>query len=230
MGGAAVAVVAHMCLSELYEYPIALILMFATVGWGRRASVLRWFRSASKIAIVASLSVFVLIAYRWVEAETGREAEAQTLEVNRSLYGLYRVIEAQRVDAEVRDLVSGGTRHGRQRVGDPEPLSYYHREGPLGEVVATVQPLRFGVVGLGAGAAAAYAGPQRFARFFEIDPVVVDLAQQHFSYLSRAGDAVDITVDDARLALAREVDELEPRYDLLLIDAFAGDAVLFTSV
>src|SRR5690606_7596013 len=63
--------------------------------------------------------------------------------------------------------------------------------------------------------------------FFEIDQAVVDLAREHFFYLSDClGDERTI-VGDARLTLARQRREEpdRPGYDLLLVDAFAGDAI-----
>ncbi|MEZ4337575.1 MAG: fused MFS/spermidine synthase, partial [Sandaracinaceae bacterium] len=62
-------------------------------------------------------------------------------------------------------------------------------------------------------------------RFFEIDPTVVDLAQTYFSYLRRAGERVEVVTGDARVSLEAERQRGEPPYDLLLIDAFAGDAI-----
>jgi SAM-dependent methyltransferase len=79
------------------------------------------------------------------------------------------------------------------------------------------------VVGLGAGALAAYAGDGQHWTFFEIDPAVVSLARDagYFSYLKDAPARVDVVLGDARTSLAA----LDRRYDLIVLDAFSSDAV-----
>jgi hypothetical protein len=78
-----------------------------------------------------------------------------------------------------------------------------------------------GVVGMGVGAAAAYLTPGDRGVFFEIDPAVVTLARAHFRYLPDARGALEVVTGDARAQLAARGD----RFDLLLVDAFAGDAI-----
>ena len=109
-----------------------------------------------------------------------------------------------------------------------EPLSYYHRAGPLGEVIESLQAdhpsLRIGAVGLGAGAIAAYGRPGDSYRFFEIDPTVVDIARDaaSFRYLADSPASIDVVVGDGRL----ELEETPPEaFDLLVLDAFSSDAV-----
>jgi spermidine synthase len=91
--------------------------------------------------------------------------------------------------------------------------------------------LRVGDVGLGTGTLAAYVTKGDFLTFYEINPDVVDLATsgQWFTYVSDArvrGAKCDIKLGDARLTLAREVQTPNlPRYHVLVLDAFSGDAV-----
>ena len=59
------------------------------------------------------------------------------LEADRTFFGIYRVSEDQQ-----RGLVTlfhGTTVHGRQALGAiaPEPLTYYHRQSPIGRVFST---------------------------------------------------------------------------------------------
>ena len=81
---------------------------------------------------------------------------------------------------------------------------------------------RVGVVGLGAGTLAAYARPGDFYRFYELNPAVVRLARSDFTYLSDSPAKVEIVLGDARLSLERESPQ---NFDVLLLDAFSGDAV-----
>ncbi|MCB9592702.1 MAG: fused MFS/spermidine synthase [Sandaracinaceae bacterium] len=223
-GGALVALLAPIAFRGLWEYPLALAVLAVTMLIGRREELGAWLKGAPKLALLVSAALVVVIVVK-VGAGTAERDTIATLEVRRSFYGVYRVTRTPRGEGAVRDLVSGTTRHGRQRERDGTPLSYYHPRGPLGDVFAVTNATRIAVVGLGVGAAAGHLRPGQHMRFFEIDPVVVELARRHFSYLARAGDAAEVVVGDARVMLERERQRGEPPYDLLLVDAFAGDAI-----
>lgn len=82
--------------------------------------------------------------------------------------------------------------------------------------------MRVGVIGLGTGTLATYAKPGDVYRFYEINPVVIDLANAEFRYLRESAADVEVVPADARLALERE----EPQdFDVLVVDAFAGDSI-----
>jgi hypothetical protein len=82
---------------------------------------------------------------------------------------------------------------------------------------------RVGVIGLGVGSVAAYAEPGQRWTFFEIDPVVVQVASDSslFTYLSKAKGKVDVVLGDGRLTLARA----QGKFELLILDAFSSDAI-----
>lgn len=159
----------------------------------------------------------------------------KTLHVERNFFGVTRVTLSPRGDA--RQIVHGRTIHGRQFL-DPsratEPLTFYHREGPLGDVFKVfatpadgLQPpaRSIGVIGLGAGSMAAYARPGEHWTFYDIDPSVLRIAQDtnFFTFLARSAAKETKLVDgDARLRLREAVDG---RYDLLVLDAFSSDAI-----
>ena len=183
-----------------------------------------------------------LAALLAVSALTNSEHGAN-LVVQRTFFGLHRVARLER-DAEhggsthlTNALYHGTTLHGEQRVdansGRPirakSPMAYYHRDGPLGDIFGAyaADAQRVGVVGLGAGAVAAYASAGQRFDFVEIDPFVAAMAQdeRYFSYLSAAkerGVSASVEVADGRLALERIA---APVYDLLVLDAFSSDAI-----
>jgi SAM-dependent methyltransferase len=147
----------------------------------------------------------------------------------RSYFSVYRVM----VDPprHLRMLVHGRIVHGAQSL-DParaaEPLTYYHRTGPIGQAFATFHDAyakpRVAVVGLGTGTLAAYAEPRQVWTFYEIDPSIATLARdpRYFTYLRDARTAVRIVLGDARLSLTREPAR---GLDLLVVDAFGSDAI-----
>lgn len=159
----------------------------------------------------------------------------KTLHVERNFFGVTRVTLSPNGDA--RQIVHGRTIHGRQFL-DParsaEPLTFYHREGPLGDVFKVFsaragglqRPARsIGVIGLGAGSMAAYAQPGERWTFYDIDPSVLRIAQDtnFFTYLARSAAAETKLVEgDARLRLREAADG---GYDLLVLDAFSSDAI-----
>ena len=83
---------------------------------------------------------------------------------------------------------------------------------------------KVGVVGLGAGSLACHRHAGETWRFYEIDPIVVDIARNpaNFRFLSDCAPDAAIVVGDARLTLAREAKDT---FDLLVIDAFSSDAI-----
>jgi hypothetical protein len=150
----------------------------------------------------------------------------QVLEADRTFFGIYRVSEDQQ-----RGLVTlfhGTTVHGRQALGSsaPEPLTYYHRQSPIGRVFSTQGerlPLSVGVVGLGVGSLAAYAAGGDQWTFYEIDPAVERIARDHkyFRFLEKCGGACQVTIGDARLSLERS----PATHDIIILDAFSSDAI-----
>jgi hypothetical protein len=158
------------------------------------------------------------------------ETQNRTMHVERNFFGALSV----RVDpvSATRDLYHGNTIHGRQFI-DPnlqrEPLSYFHRKGPLGQIFAAFNSNapspNVAIVGLGAGSMACYARPDQHWTFYEINPAVISIAQTpaHFTYLQKCtGASTKIVVGDARLQLQNAPDQ---HYGLIVLDAFNSDAI-----
>jgi spermidine synthase len=148
----------------------------------------------------------------------------------RSFFGVLRVTHDRAERFHV--LVHGNTIHGRQsldRDDRREPMSYYHRRGPLGQLFAAVDDsssyVRVAAVGLGAGAMASYARPGDQWTFYEIDPGMIAIArdEHYFTFLMDCRAAVPaIVAGDARLRL-REAPA--GAYDLIVLDAFSSDSI-----
>jgi hypothetical protein len=129
-------------------------------------------------------------------------------------------------------LVHGTTLHGKQ-ARDPamrqEPLTYFHRSGPMGQVFAlpAAQRKHIGIMGLGMGSLACYARSGQDWTFYEIDPIIARVAEdeRYFSCLAdarRRDDSAVVVLGDARLRL---VDAPAHVYDLLVLDSFSSDSV-----
>jgi spermidine synthase len=105
------------------------------------------------------------------------------------------------------------------------PNTYYARTSGLGLALDRCcrdRPRRIGVIGLGAGAVAVYGNPGDTIRFYEINGAVEDIAKEYFTYLGDSPASIEIVRGDARVSLAAEPPQ---RYDVLVVDAFSGDAI-----
>jgi SAM-dependent methyltransferase len=152
------------------------------------------------------------------------------LTTRRTFFGHYRVY-VNGIGGGYNVLGHGSTLHGAQSLRPDrtaEPLTYYVRNGPLGDIFATnpvgMRGVRVAVVGLGTGTTAAYAQKGEEWTFYEIDPGIVEIARNrdYFTYLHNAEAPIRVVLGDARLSLAKAP---KGAYDLILLDAFSSDAV-----
>jgi hypothetical protein len=251
LGGAAAALLAPQLFDRLLEYPLAvaaavlvlpavpagakgrvglgvaaaLLVAIALVRISEPGGVLFALFAAGTLALARRPLVFAAVAV--VLLALGSFATPDALLRERSFHGVYRV--AQDLSGR-RALFSGTAVHGIQRVAPAdarmEPISYYHRGGPVGSLFAALPdgPRNVGVVGLGIGELVAYGRSGDSFTFAEIDPVVVEIARDSglFTFLRDTPATVDIAVADGRLALA---DVPPATFDLLVLDAFSSSAV-----
>src|SRR5205085_4929580 len=149
----------------------------------------------------------------------------------RSYFGIYEVYN--RADGSARVLTHGTTLHGIQNL-DPAlelvPTSYYARRSGVGIALTNADSLfgahpRIGVVGLGSGTLSCYAHANYAWTIFEIDPSMVEVARNQFTFLSRCAPQARIVLGDARLSLRDPTRTPDSSIDILAIDAFSSDAV-----
>jgi hypothetical protein len=154
----------------------------------------------------------------------------RTLHVERNFFGVLRVTSND--DDSMHVIFHDSTIHGREFTAQDrrcEPISYFHREGPLGYVFgafrASPAPKNVAIVGLGAGAIIAHALPSEHWTYYEINPAVVGIARdkRYFSYVEECAQVpFNVVLGDARLRLREAPDAT---YGLIIMDAFSSDAV-----
>ncbi|HEX6715590.1 MAG TPA: fused MFS/spermidine synthase [Pyrinomonadaceae bacterium] len=158
------------------------------------------------------------------------DAKVQTLVRERNFFGVWKV--TSNPNEQFRRLYHGSTVHGIQ-LNDPirkcEPTSYYHKDGPVGQVFDAYRrkPLLMPIaaIGLGAGAISTYATKGDEWHFYDIDPAIVAIAsdQRYFTFLSDCmHESYRVILGDARLRLR---DAPAGKYGLLIMDAFSSDSV-----
>ncbi|MBI5208715.1 MAG: fused MFS/spermidine synthase [Elusimicrobia bacterium] len=179
----------------------------------------RWrLRSLSRPATAAGIAVLL-----WAAASTARAKRAEYTFILRNFYGTFKVSERD----GLRILSHGTTIHGTQYL-DPkkaaEPLSYYHQRSPIGEVFRLFgsRLKDVAVVGLGTGSLASYGRRGSAVTFYELDPDVVSIARERFSYLSLSPAKVSVVLGDARLSLEQAAGA---SHDIIILDAFSSDAI-----
>lgn len=219
VGGILVGLVAPRVLPSYYELGIGFVLtsLLAAIVFYRDD----WRLSLAAVALGGLCGVFLFMQIS--------DEYRNTRDVTRNFYGTLRVRDktVRMLKQPVRQLIHGSILHGEQ-FSDPvrrlEPTTYYGASGGVGRTLAALQnaPIRMGVIGMGTATLAAYGRPGDYFRFYEINPQVIELAKREFTFLQDSKAAIDIVQGDARLALEREDPQL---FDLLVIDAFSGDAI-----
>lgn len=217
LGGAIGAVLAGLVaphvFSGVYELPLALIavaVLAMILTWPEG-----WIYRVSWIAVAAVMTVslgWIVFGYH-----------SGALVMTRSFYGALRVTQT----GDLRKLFHGTVRHGAEFMTPTrrrEPTSYF---GPLSGAGLALRfccdgPKRVGIIGLGTGTLAAFGQSGDFFHFYEINPQMIALAKSQFAFLSDSPAKIEITQGDARLSLENEPPQ---HYDVLIADAFSGDAI-----
>jgi spermidine synthase len=206
-----------------------LVVAFVLTGALAREAGIRWLLVGGLVLLVGARPWFLAISTAFVLALATFVLQPPAEFRDRSFFGVTEVLESP--NGELTLLMNGTTVHGSQS-NDPakrtSPQSYYVRSGPVGdlfEINARAQGAgAVAIAGLGGGALATYADQTASMTFFEIDPIVIEVASdpRYFTYLADAPNTPTVIEGDARLSF---VDEPDARYDLLIMDAFSSDSV-----
>jgi hypothetical protein len=217
--------------AQLYAWLLvgaALLLAGAYIQSRGKAEAGRGFRFVQPIA--ALLLVLGIVAlYESAKPEPGLVLG------ERNFYGALRIFELAQGG---KALFHAHTMHGAQLdpPNDRLPMVYYGPQSGIG-ILLNNHPkrnsgdgsLRVGLVGLGAGTLAAYGRRGDEFRYYEINPQVTELSQSPrpmFTYVRDSAAHVEMQLGDARLLLEREaVAGQRQKFDVLVLDAFTGDAV-----
>ena len=172
-------------------------------------------------------------------------ARAESADTNRMMRNFYGVLresdevapnvvllkgdaQPEREDLRFRRLMNGTITHGLQFLAPArrdQPTSYYSSNSGIGVACAALAPrgpLRAGVIGLGAGTMAAYGRAGDEYTFYEINPLVLRIAQEDFTFLRDSRAHIAFELADARLTLERQPPQ---QFDLLAVDAFSSDSI-----
>ncbi|MGO9275374.1 MAG: spermidine synthase [Terriglobia bacterium] len=246
LGGVFVGLLAPMLFKDFWELPIGLAacaVLVLVVLHRDPASIFygaRW-RPAWLAALTMAAALVVGLAVM-----VYRQSREPRLMV-RNFYGVLRVLDsglppdqaaasavkrakkpARDQDRPKRKLMNGTITHGVQWLLPEQrrlPTTYYGTDSGVGLALREATHhgrVRAGVIGLGAGTLAAYGRPGDEYIFYEINPLVIRLANSEFTFLHNSPARVSVVEGDARLSLEEEPPQ---GFDVLAVDAFSGDAI-----
>ena len=223
-GGLLVGLLAPTVYDWTWELPQALALVCALVlglALGARAPV----RALVGLACLGA-SAAVYVEYR-------SDIRDRAIDISRNFYGTMRVqATGPDSDPDARwRLLHGVIIHGEQyrdAVRRFKTTTYYGETSGVGRAllglreISAGQPQRVGLIGLGVGTLAAYGREGDHYRIYEINPKVIELARERFTYLPQSPAEIVTPLGDARLVLEREPPQ---KLDVLAVDAFSSDSI-----
>ena len=240
IGGILVTLVAPHIFKGFWEYHVGLLLtVLLTLIALFRDSKGPLYRGKPLLVWAILYIAFLGLAFALVNQI--RLSTQNTIETARNFFGVLRVLELNKDDPQEHrlTLMHGRIEHGFQFFDKGKqywPTSYYGPDSGVGLAITLHpgrgatgyprQPLRLGVVGLGTGTLATYGMQGDYIRFYEINPDVLRLSNEYFTYRRNSSARIEVVLGDARISMERERKRGESQmFDVLAIDAFSSDAI-----
>src|ERR1017187_8465673 len=231
LGGLLVGLLAPHFLNALYEMPVILVACAVLVSYVlRQDHELKWIRRWPGVVVTGVLTLALAGYVGWQV----RQMVAGSRVLVRNFYGGLKVRDsgARGSLEESRTLTHGTINHGEEYLHLARrdwPTTYYGPNTGIGLAIREKQKagtVRIGVIGLGTGTTAAYGRLGDYIRYYEINPLVLDLAKKEFFFLADCKAKLDVAMGDARLTLEQELKDGHPQnFDVLAVDAFSSDSI-----
>lgn len=187
----------------------------------------------NSVMLLSMVLVSAARSFQQIQADLGND-----LIIMRNYYGVIRVreLDAGNPLTERYALVHGVTIHGYQFLSALKsdiPTAYYGETSGGGLAILNDPHrglgMRVGILGLGIGTLASYGQAGDVYKFYEINPIVIDLAKGsggYFSYVSGSRAQIEIVPGDARLSLENELAASgSQNFDVLILDVFSSDSI-----
>ena len=227
IGGIFVAIIAPRVFNSYLELPIGL------VACGVLAVIVLFNMELRPIPLWAlrfgmAIGVGLLAGYLLKEERADRQGYHFFA---RNFYGELRIRDDDvGQDYALRNLLHGTINHGSQRLNEEhryEVNSYYAPTSGIGRTMQAKEalgPVRYGVVGMGAGVMTGYCRAGDYVRVYEINPLVKSLSERgEFTFFSPLRRRHKRCSWATPASLWRN--KSPPNYDVLVIDAFSSDAI-----
>jgi hypothetical protein len=231
LGGLFVSVICPLIFTQYHEFHLGLVIAFSAAAILLLRLILdKPAVTQLAVALPVGLAFGIVLISQWGMTQT------DALVATRNFYGVLQVTTTAATDNTpgVKEMRHGRVVHGAQLLNPlllREPTTYYGRKSGIGIVFNTLDsvglsgtpaPLDITAVGLGTGTLAVYPSNIDSMRYFEINPDVIQLAKEHFTFLQSSAANVKTITIDGRLG----VKTLLPHTtDLLVLDAFSSDSI-----
>lgn len=246
-GGLFATLVAVNLFHDYFEWPLCLVLALIVCAsvlclpsgsnhlpqptkWNQMSHRRMYTLSTMGVASIAWI-LFFLDPWQW-RSQVSDEYSSRVLHTGRNFYGVVSVedqIHASDPFSSYRGFYSGNVTHGMQFKSQQirlRPLSYYTEESGMGQAIRYLQKrqpaVRIAVIGLGAGSIASYGRESDTVDFYEINPEVIRIAQEYFTFLKECKGKVNLLLGDGRLKMDANT---SASYDIIILDAFTGGSV-----
>jgi len=231
LGGFFVSIICPILFTQYHEFHLGLVIAFS----GAAILLLRLIVD-KPAAIQLAVALPVGLAFGIVLISQWGMTRSDAIIATRNFYGVLQITTTAATDKtpEVKEMRHGRVVQGAQLLNPlllREPTTYYGRKSGIGLVFNTLNdvgitgtpgPLNIAAVGLGTGTLAIYPTSADQMTYFEINPDVIRLAKEHFTFLQSATANIKTTTIDGRLGVATL-----PQHstDLLILDAFSSDSI-----
>ncbi|MBN9287374.1 MAG: hypothetical protein BGO43_15890 [Gammaproteobacteria bacterium 39-13] len=233
LGGIFVNIFATLLFKNWWDFflPLTIINILISFMLFRlySASRTQWNYALSLFSVIGAVCLIGLIVQNIFMEKNKLVAQY------RNPYGFIKVIDYQFEDQSknYRALMHGKIMHGLQFTEPKQrqwATTYYSKRSGLYVAFKFLyrsrEPLRIGVIGLGSGTLATLAKLGDTIDFYDIDKDIETVALNDFSFIKESKAQVKIILGDARVQLQNALqNEGSQRYDLLVVDAFSGDAI-----
>lgn len=217
LGGISVSLLAPLVFSMNFDLLFAVTILLMLCSFTYRVSKLN-----ASLFLALSAATLLTLQTLW-------RGQHQIVERSRNFYGTLEVVRKYvGTDDESLTLIDRGTPHGAQYQSahrKSEPTGYYTRKTAAGILLQSTQDRgarNIGLVGMGVGTLLTYTTSRDDVRIYEINPDVIRIGQEKFSFLADAKAQVTLIEGDARQRLAQESPQ---QFDILILDAFTGDSI-----
>jgi spermidine synthase len=219
-GGIFVNLIAPFIFTGYWEFYLAWLTVMVVLV---TMLLPRFLTKVNLQAFMMSLSFVVCVVLSSIYLNKSENA----LFVERNFYGVIRV---RNEEGKENSMIHGMTVHGIQYLDDrAHPTAYYVEDSGVGLLLLNHpqrgQGMHVGVLGLGVGTLATYAQDGDAYRYYEINPVVVRLAEGEggfFTFLQDSKADTTVVLGDARISLEQEQPQ---NFDVLVLDTFSSDSI-----
>ena len=243
LGGVFVNFVAPYLFTGWWEFPLGFVFVFLLTG----ITILK--RPEKKLHPIINLAIALVFtiavtAMTKVTLDIVTDYDKNIEIAKRNFFGILRVYNGETDNVPTKKLYYGGINHGMQFQSSKwrtYPTTYFARWSGVG-VALRKHPkkhpelekgytgpqhnIKVGITGLGAGTLSCYSRPGDVYRFYEINPAILELANEQFTYIGDAKGSIQVVIGDARISLERELEETgSHQFDVMIVDAFSGDAI-----